>query len=150
MCATILLYYVNLNTFLSFPFFPDTEGFVIPSLTVGDSGLSNWDEPILKDLKPPAKGVKEEEKIYLGPHGAPPAQAKQQDLNAAGRKQRFKQKLKEADHKYSGTGRENKVETIRELVGGKVRSKTMPKNSPREWLDPHCHESHFERMFVDE
>ncbi|XP_020582333.1 uncharacterized protein LOC110025963 [Phalaenopsis equestris] len=123
----------------------DTEGFVIPSLTVGDSGLSDWDDPNLKDLKPPSKGVKAEEKIYLGPHGAPPSQVKHQDLNAAGRKQRFKQKLKEADHKYSGTGRENKVQTIRELVGGKVSSNTMPKNSPREWLDPHCHESHFER-----
>lgn len=93
--------------------------------------------------------VKEEEKIYLGPHGAPPSQAKQQqqhlDLNTGGRKQRFKHKLKEADRKYSGTGRENKVEHIRELVGSKVSNTTMPKNSPREWLDPHCHESQFER-----
>ncbi|KAK8923821.1 hypothetical protein KSP39_PZI019861 [Platanthera zijinensis] len=91
--------------------------------------------------------TKEEEKIYLGPHGAPPSQAKQQDPSAAGRKQRLKQKLKEADHKYSGTGRENKADTIRELVGNKMVTKTVPKNSQREWLDPHCHESYFERWW---
>ncbi|PKA50376.1 hypothetical protein AXF42_Ash013465 [Apostasia shenzhenica] len=125
----------------------DTDGFVIPSLNAGDSGLGSWDEPDLKEHKPPLKpskqSVKEEEKIYLGPHGAPP-QSKQQDLNAAGGKQRFRQKLKEADRRYSGTGRENKVESIRELVGGKISRGTMPKSS-REWLDPHCHESQFER-----
>ncbi|KAK8943316.1 hypothetical protein KSP40_PGU019733 [Platanthera guangdongensis] len=125
----------------------DTEGFVIPSLTVEDSDLRYWDEPKLNDLRPPPKSTttKEEEKIYLGPHGAPPSQAKQQDPSAAGRKQRLKQKLKEADHKYSGTGRENKADTIRELVGNKMVTKTVPKNSQREWLDPHCHESYFER-----
>ena len=99
--------------------------------------------------------IKEEEKIYLGPHGAPPSQAKKQqqqqlDLNTAGRKQQFKQKLKEADRRYSGTGgRENKVEHIRELVGSKVSNipstNKMAKASPRDWLDPHCHESQFER-----
>ncbi|XP_010936403.1 uncharacterized protein [Elaeis guineensis] len=122
----------------------DTDGFVIPSLNVGDSDLGKPGVLGVTDPKPPPKAVKEAEKIYLGPHGAPPSQAKL-ELNVAGRKQRFKQKLKEADHKFSGTGRENKVETLRQLVGSKVSGTTMPKSSPRDWLDPHCHESQFER-----
>ncbi|XP_043691916.1 uncharacterized protein LOC122642482 [Telopea speciosissima] len=96
----------------------DTEGFVIPSL-VGESSKPDVSE--VNDLKPSPKNgqaKKEEEKIYLGPHGAPPSQAKQQELNASRRKQRFKQKLKEADRKYTGSGRENKVDSLRELVGG--------------------------------
>lgn len=92
--------------------------------------------------------TKEDEKIYLGPHGAPPSQVKQQELSfSSGRKQRFKQKLKEADRKHLGTGRENKVENLRELVGSSKGNNSMPKNSPRDWLDPHCHESQFERSY---
>ncbi|XP_042479149.1 uncharacterized protein LOC122060060 isoform X2 [Macadamia integrifolia] len=116
----------------------DTEGFVIPSL-VGDS--SKPDVPQVNDLKPSPKVKKEEEKIYLGPHGAPPSQAKQQELNASGRKQRFKQKLKEADRKHTGSGRENKVDSLRELVGGGKVNVTRSKGSSRDWLDPQCHES---------
>ncbi|XP_008790334.2 uncharacterized protein LOC103707578 [Phoenix dactylifera] len=123
----------------------DTDGFVIPSLNVGDSDFGKPDVPGVTDPKPPPKAVKEAEKIYLGPHGAPPSQAKQLELNAAGRKQRFKQKLKEADRKFSGTGRENKEESLRQLVGSKVSGATMPKTSPRDWLDLHCHESQFEK-----
>ncbi|XP_008785645.2 uncharacterized protein LOC120109397 [Phoenix dactylifera] len=123
----------------------DTDGFVIPSLNVGDSDLGKPDVPGVTDREPPPRAFKEAEKIYLGPHGAPPSSAKQQELNAAGRKQRFKQKLKEADCKFSGTGRENKVETLRQRVGSKVSSATTPKSSPRDWPDPHCHESQFER-----
>uniref|UniRef100_A0A1D1ZJ66 Ribosomal RNA small subunit methyltransferase H n=1 Tax=Anthurium amnicola TaxID=1678845 RepID=A0A1D1ZJ66_9ARAE len=122
----------------------DTDGFVIPSLSGGDSELGNPFVPEVTEPKPPSKAIKEE-KIYLGPHGAPPSQAKNQDHNHSGHKQRFKNKLKEADRKLAGTGRENKVETLRELVGGKVTSLTMSKGSPRDWLDPHCHESQFER-----
>eukprot|EP00262_Sarcandra_glabra_P000666 TRINITY_DN10808_c0_g1_i1.p1 TRINITY_DN10808_c0_g1~~TRINITY_DN10808_c0_g1_i1.p1 ORF type:complete len:145 (-),score=28.93 TRINITY_DN10808_c0_g1_i1:214-648(-) len=124
----------------------DTDGFVIPSLTVGDSDLGNPDVPEVTDQKPssPKQAVKEEEKIYLGPHGAPPSQGKQQELNATSRKQRLKHKIKEADRKFTGTGRENKVENLRELVGGKT-STNMPKSFPRDWLDPHCHESQFEK-----
>lgn len=93
--------------------------------------------------------AKKEEQIYLGPHGAPP-QSKQQELNSSGRKHRFKQKLKEADRRTSGTGRENRLENLRELVGsgsggGKVPN--MSKSSPRDWLDPHCHESQFEKRY---
>ncbi|CAN6862394.1 unnamed protein product [Brassica oleracea var. botrytis] len=61
--------------------------------------------------------IKAEENIYLGPHGgAPPSQL--QDGNVSSRKQRFKQKLKEADQKMNVSGRENKVANLRELVGG--------------------------------
>ena len=69
---------------------------------------------------------------------------KQQELNAAGKKQRFKQKLKEADKKNRTSGHENKVETLRDLMGDRGSMMT-PKGSPRGWLDPHCHESQFDR-----
>jgi hypothetical protein len=88
--------------------------------------------------------AKKEENIYLGPHGAPPSQSKQQEQNSAGRKQKFKQKLKEADRRTSGTGRENKLESLRELVGGGKATANV-KTSSRDWLDPHCHESQFEK-----
>ena len=69
--------------------------------------------------------AKKEENIYLG---------------------RFKQKLKEAVLRFSGAGRENKVENLRELVGGGKTSLNMSKGTtPRGWLDPHCHELQFER-----
>ncbi|KAF5730480.1 hypothetical protein HS088_TW19G00070 [Tripterygium wilfordii] len=127
----------------------DTDGFVIPSLGIEDQEKGKTDAPEVETFKPPPKD-KKEENIYLGPHGAPPSQAKQQELNTFSRKQRFKQKLKEADRRVGGTGRENKLENLRELVGedkvgvGKV-SANMSRDSPRNWLDPHCHESQFEK-----
>ncbi|KAG6513453.1 hypothetical protein ZIOFF_023783 [Zingiber officinale] len=120
----------------------DTDGFVIPSLTIEDPDFANANVPAVTDPIPPVTTTKEAEKIYLGPHGAPP-QAKQQDSNPASRKQRFKHKLREADRRHSGTGRENKIESLQQLVGSKVSSGSMPKSSPRGWLDPHCHESLF-------
>uniref|UniRef100_M8B1I7 Uncharacterized protein n=1 Tax=Aegilops tauschii TaxID=37682 RepID=M8B1I7_AEGTA len=87
-----------------------------------------------------------EEKIYLGPHGAPPSGAKQQQLNTVGRKQSFRNKLKEADRKSSGNAQENKVESLRELMGAVTTdSRGMAKSSRRDWLDPHCRESEFDR-----
>jgi hypothetical protein len=83
-----------------------------------------------------------EEKIYLGPHGAPPSQAKQQELNS---KQRFRNKLKEADRKSTGNVQENKVEILRELMGARAVNTGVAKSSRRDWLDPHCHESEFDR-----
>ncbi|KAK7852207.1 hypothetical protein CFP56_039858 [Quercus suber] len=88
--------------------------------------------------------AKKEENIYLGPE-APPSQSKQQEPNSGGRKQRFKQKLKEAVERTSGTGRENKLESLRELAGGGKAIGNMAKGSTRDWLDPHCHESQFEK-----
>lgn len=91
--------------------------------------------------------AKKEENIYLGPHGAPPSQSKLQELSSSSRKQRFKQKLKEADSRISGTGRENKLENLRELVGGGKVGVNMSKDSSKDWLDPHCHESQFEKWY---
>ncbi|KAM5584491.1 hypothetical protein ABKV19_004056 [Rosa sericea] len=123
----------------------DTDGFVIPSLVIEDQDKTNDDAPIVEDPKPPSPKDKKEENIYLGPHGAPPSQSKQQEVNSSSRKQKFKQRLKEADRKSSGTGRENKLDNLRELVGGGNESSNMAKGTPRDWLDPHCHESQFEK-----
>ncbi|KAJ4725277.1 Na-translocating NADH-quinone reductase subunit A [Melia azedarach] len=123
----------------------DTEGFVIPSLGIGDRDESKSDALEAESSKPPSPKAKKEENIYLGPHGAPPSQSKHQELNSSSRRQRFKQKLKEADRRTSGSGRENKVENLRELVGGGKLSVNMSKGSTRDWLDPHCQESQFEK-----
>uniref|UniRef100_A0A7N2M8K9 Serine-threonine/tyrosine-protein kinase catalytic domain-containing protein n=1 Tax=Quercus lobata TaxID=97700 RepID=A0A7N2M8K9_QUELO len=110
-----------------------TDGFVIPSLEIGDLDRSKTDVSEVEASKPPCP---------------------KQDPNSAGRKQRFKQKLKEADERTSGTGRENKLESLRELVGGGKATGNMTKGSTRDWLDPHCHESQFEKwnphIFLDE
>ncbi|CAA3013149.1 uncharacterized protein LOC111367052 [Olea europaea var. sylvestris] len=122
----------------------DTDGFVIPSLGIGYPDQNQTDSPKVEDSKPSTVQANKEEKIYLGPHGAPPSQSKLQELNSSSRKQRLRQKLKEADRQYCGTGRENKVDNLRELVGGGRMSSNTSKSS-RDWLDPHCHESQFER-----
>ncbi|KAL5218776.1 hypothetical protein ABZP36_019460 [Zizania latifolia] len=119
----------------------DADGFVIPNLLTQEDVVTEHSVPRSKDPEP----LQEKEKIYLGPHGAPPSQAKQQELNTLGRKQRFRNKLKEADSKFTGNSQENKVASLRELMGAKIDSKGMPKSSPRDWLDPHCHESEFDR-----
>ncbi|KAJ0963540.1 hypothetical protein J5N97_028662 [Dioscorea zingiberensis] len=100
----------------------DSDGFVIPSLSIEDSDVISNNVPELIDPKLPPK---EEEKIYLGPHGAPRSQSKQQELTATSHRQKLKHKVKEADWKFGGTGRENKVESLRELVG----SRTTPRKS---------------------
>ncbi|KAL5210948.1 hypothetical protein ABZP36_006571 [Zizania latifolia] len=120
----------------------DADGFVIPNLSTEENDVTEHRVPKSKDPEPLQE---KEEKIYLGPHGAPPSQAKQQEFNTVGRKQRFRSKLKEADSKFTGNGHENKVESLRELMGAKTDSKGMPKGSPPDWLDPHCHESEFDR-----
>ncbi|KAK4275328.1 hypothetical protein QN277_018430 [Acacia crassicarpa] len=123
----------------------DTDGFVIPSLGIGNSDENRPSAPVIESSNSPAQ-PKKEENIYLGPHGAPPSHPKQQELNPLSRKQRFKQKLKEADKNTSGgTARENKMDNLRELVGGGRESRIMAKGSHKDWLDPHCHESQFER-----
>ncbi|XWS51748.1 hypothetical protein CRYUN_Cryun11dG0009900 [Craigia yunnanensis] len=124
----------------------DTDGFVIPSLGIEESDKTKADASEVETSKSPSQTNKEEN-IYLGPHGAPPSQSRQQELNPSSRKQRFKQKLKEADRRISGTGRENKVENLRELVGGGKASPNMSKASRRDWLDPHCNESQFEKQY---
>ncbi|XP_042452780.1 uncharacterized protein LOC122037387 [Zingiber officinale] len=87
----------------------DTDGFVIPSLTIEDSDFANTNVPAVTEPIPHETATKETEKIYLGPHGAPP-QAKQQESNATGHKQRSKHKLREADQRWhSGIGRGTKT-----------------------------------------
>ncbi|KAI5059108.1 hypothetical protein GOP47_0025427 [Adiantum capillus-veneris] len=84
--------------------------------------------------------------IYLGPHGAPPSQLKQQELNTAtGKKNKRKQKLKDTEKKGATLGRENKVDTLRDLMGSKGHFQS-PRGTQSDWLDPHCHESQFERL----
>ncbi|KAL4316890.1 hypothetical protein HN51_070863 [Arachis hypogaea] len=93
----------------------DTDEFVIPSLKI-DSDQSKSHIPSIKSSNSATK-VKKEENIYLGPHRIPPSQSKQ-ETNPPNQKLRLKQKLKEVDKRNSGTGRENKVDNLRELVGG--------------------------------
>ncbi|KAK4575757.1 hypothetical protein RGQ29_026635 [Quercus rubra] len=52
----------------------DTDGFVIPSLEIGDVDRSKTDVSEVEASKPPSPKAKKEENIYLGPHGAPPSQ----------------------------------------------------------------------------
>ncbi|XP_073123639.1 uncharacterized protein [Henckelia pumila] len=125
----------------------DTDGFVIPSLEI-DEPVRVTVIPAVEDSKQSVQQPTKEENIYLGPHGAPPSQAKQQERNFSGNKQWFKQKLREADKRYSGTGRENKVDNLRELVGSTGKMPMIASKSPRDWLDPHCHESQFERRHL--
>uniref|UniRef100_A0A2P2JZ60 Uncharacterized protein LOC105633093 n=1 Tax=Rhizophora mucronata TaxID=61149 RepID=A0A2P2JZ60_RHIMU len=125
----------------------DTDGFVIPSLGIDDPNQNKPDASEIEAPKPPSPKAKKEDTIYLGPHGAPPSQSKQQELNSSGRKQRLKQKLREADKRTGGTGRENKLDNLRELIGGGKVNANMPQGSPRDWLDPHCHESQFEKWY---
>ncbi|VAI38799.1 unnamed protein product [Triticum turgidum subsp. durum] len=125
----------------------DADGFVIPDVTIqdddDDDAVTTHSVPKARDPEPQQA---KEEKIYLGPHGAPPSGAKQQQLNTVGRKQSFRNKLKEADRKSSGNAQENKVESLRELMGAVTTdSRGMAKSSRRDWLDPHCRESEFDR-----
>ena len=90
-----------------------------------------------------------EETIYLGPHGGRPSQGKiEQEQSVPSNRRRLKNKLKDADRRFAGEGRENKVDALRELVGS---SKDAPgaalrsDSSQRDWLDPHCHESLFQK-----
>ncbi|XP_010443204.1 PREDICTED: uncharacterized protein LOC104726112 [Camelina sativa] len=130
----------------------DNDGFVIPSLEIEQENVIN-DDAEAQTSKPSSSSshkIKDEENnIYLGPHGAPPSQLHDGSNNTTSRKQRFKQKLKEADEKMSvSSGRENKLANLRELVGGGLEKGTnhMAKGGvSRDWLDPHCHESQFEK-----
>ncbi|XP_052486611.1 uncharacterized protein LOC105768557 isoform X2 [Gossypium raimondii] len=137
----------NLDPYQKDRFFINTDGFVIPSLGIEEPYETKADTSDVETSKSYSQQTKKEENIYLGPHGAPPSQSRQQELNLSTRKQRFKQKLKEADKRVSGTGRENKVENLKELVGGGKASPNMSKGSPRDWLDPHCNESEFEKPY---
>ncbi|XP_006650192.1 uncharacterized protein LOC102720778 [Oryza brachyantha] len=86
----------------------DNDGFVIPSLSVEESDLGDWEVARVSHPQPTPKATKDTEKIYLGPHGAPPSRAKkQEDIAVAATGYRDKSKVKEADQKLLGTGRDN-------------------------------------------
>ncbi|GAB2212177.1 hypothetical protein Droror1_Dr00025527 [Drosera rotundifolia] len=69
-----------------------------------------------------------------------------QDITSTPELQPSKPSLKEADRKAAGTGRENKIDSLRELVGSKSKlNGNSGKGSSRDWLDPHCDESQFEK-----
>uniref|UniRef100_A0A7N0RCC5 Uncharacterized protein n=1 Tax=Kalanchoe fedtschenkoi TaxID=63787 RepID=A0A7N0RCC5_KALFE len=126
----------------------DTEGFLIPSLGVADPNRNEMPPTSADTAKTSSpKAPKKEESIYLGRYGAPLEQSNQIEPAPTGRKKKLKHKLKEADKRSSETGRENKLDNLRELVGVSMQDspRNMPKSSPRDWLDPHCHESEFER-----
>ncbi|XP_073047928.1 uncharacterized protein [Primulina eburnea] len=124
----------------------DTDGFVIPSLEIEDLDENKANSPVADNSKLSVAETRKEEDIHLGDHGAPPTQSKEQVHDSSGRKQRFKLKLKEADRRCTGSERENKVDNLRELVGGeKIPIISSKELSPVEWLDPHCHESEFEK-----
>ncbi|KAJ3673070.1 hypothetical protein LUZ60_006444 [Juncus effusus] len=62
----------------------DNDDFVIPSLAVGESVRDSWDAPGLADKNPTQKcEIKGKESIYLGPHGAPPSQAKIKEISTS-------------------------------------------------------------------
>ncbi|XP_026448021.1 protein FAR1-RELATED SEQUENCE 9-like isoform X1 [Papaver somniferum] len=77
----------------------DTDGFVIPSLSVGESDLSKPDGPEVKDDKvSSSKATEEDEKIYLASQETQPSQVNQPELIlSSGYKQWIKQRLKEAE-----------------------------------------------------
>lgn len=122
----------------------DADDFEIPSLNVEKPQSAKEESNGVKKATF-LKGKSETLNIYLGPHGAPPSQVKQQEANGSANKNRRKQKLKEADRKGSLSGRENKVDVLRDLMGSK-KSNPSPMGAQNEWLDPHCQESQFERF----
>ncbi|EPS68975.1 hypothetical protein M569_05798 [Genlisea aurea] len=128
----------------------DADGFVIPSLGIDEEG---WNDSKTKDSKPSEAEVppSKEENIYLGPHGVPPWQAKQIIEGCFSRKQGQRQRINQANRRYGGSGRENKVDSLRELMGpgnGKMSSLSSSSSKGRsrgDWLEPHCDEAQFER-----
>lgn len=96
-----------------------------------------------------------EEKIQLEPdcpfqqqpHSSTGLDTSATTNTSSSRKQKLKHKLREADKKsvVKTNGRENRIESLRELMGGGNKSAASMKEPSRDWLDPHCHESEFDR-----
>nr|ABK22523.1 unknown [Picea sitchensis]ABK22872.1 unknown [Picea sitchensis]ABK25517.1 unknown [Picea sitchensis] len=77
----------------------DADGFEIPTLKLKKSSLEKKESVANNFSLSTQKVITVNDQIYLGPHGAPPSQVKQQDLNATGKNQRVRQRLKEDDKK---------------------------------------------------
>ncbi|BBN15360.1 hypothetical protein MPTK1_6g18960 [Marchantia polymorpha subsp. ruderalis] len=122
----------------------DADGFEIPSLNTGKPAAGRKEKSESdKSTRPSFEKVKTKpETIYLGPHGAPPKG--QEATSPSNRKQRLKQKLKDAEKKGTPLGRENKVEVLRDLIGSKT-GVSSPRAASEGWLEPFCHENQFER-----
>ncbi|KAJ3685602.1 hypothetical protein LUZ61_014766 [Rhynchospora tenuis] len=109
----------------------------------------------------------------LEPSGSTTADTQTSTNVNTSRKQKLKHKLREADKKFGGqvsgredkikslteimgggtqandSGRENKIKSLREIMGGGTQandSDASLKGSSRDWLDPHCRESEFDRQ----
>ncbi|KAH6558218.1 hypothetical protein KP509_1Z073400 [Ceratopteris richardii] len=123
----------------------DADDFEIPSLKLEKADLEKEEKNRTKKITV-QKDKSESGPIYLGPHGAPPSHLKQQESTAGGKKTKRKQKLKDSEKKSASFGRENKVDILRDLMGSKGQIQAAHNGSPSEWLDPHCHESQFERL----
>ncbi|KAL6878178.1 hypothetical protein ACP4OV_012348 [Aristida adscensionis] len=86
----------------------DNDDFVIPSLSVEESDIGDWEASRASEPQPTPKLTKDTENIYLGPHGAPPSRAKKPEDTSATTGSRDKNKVKEADQKVLGSGRNTK------------------------------------------
>nr|CAB3500515.1 unnamed protein product [Digitaria exilis] len=88
----------------------DNDDFVIPSLSVEESDLGDWEASRVSDPQPPPKPTKDTESIYLGPHGAPPSRGKKPEDTSATTGYRDKNsKGREAgEQKALGSGRNNR------------------------------------------
>uniref|UniRef100_A0ACD5X2B2 Uncharacterized protein n=1 Tax=Avena sativa TaxID=4498 RepID=A0ACD5X2B2_AVESA len=96
----------------------DNDDFVIPSLSIEESDHGDWEVSQASAPQPPPKQqpTKDTENIYLGPHGAAPSRGKKQEESSARSGHREKNiKVKEADHKVSTTGRDNKGSFTRDF-----------------------------------
>ncbi|TKV95545.1 hypothetical protein SEVIR_9G370800v4 [Setaria viridis] len=99
----------------------DNDDFVIPSFSVEESNLGDWEAARASDPQPPPKATKDTENIYLGPHGAPPSRAKKPEDTSATTGFRDKNKAREADQKVSGAGRNNKGDFHRHNGGNHAK-----------------------------
>lgn len=87
----------------------DNDDFVIPSFSVEESDIGDWEASRATDPEPPPKPSKDTENIYLGPHGAPPSRAKKaEDTWATAGYREKNNKAREAEQKAFGTGRNSK------------------------------------------
>ncbi|KAH9330106.1 hypothetical protein KI387_002214, partial [Taxus chinensis] len=80
----------------------DADGFEIPSLKlVNCDSLKDGALGASSPTSSSQKMATINEKIYLGPHWAPPSQVKQQELKTTGKRQVHKQKPTEGDKRGS-------------------------------------------------
>ncbi|KAJ7570991.1 hypothetical protein O6H91_01G143900 [Diphasiastrum complanatum] len=119
----------------------DAEGFEIPRLTTAKEDSVTKEENVTKDALMPSL---QKSKIDSEPYGEKLSKLEQPEINSSAKKQRLKNKLKDAEKKNVLLGPENKVDVLRDLMGGN-RGAMFPKGGSEEWLDPYCQESMFDK-----